>query len=344
MVKRHIEEVDEYLRSYQHTKDKVPRSCYFTGCKKKSHGFNVKGGLGYGPRGGSRISCKVHKLSEHVEQNQLCIYEGCVKKGTLFIGDNRFCAEHIDIVKDDGGFPEDYVTRSKNTNICKHVSCNLVASFDNSTHCREHSVSEKSDDKRRCNYPGCTSTSRPTFGFHGEKKTRCNDHKDSSMFSRKICNQYPNCKRSASYGESCGVPLTCVQHKLEHYVLKTMVDSFCEMPCCIGMKIQPKVKFEGKNMCVFSCNVLVGNAYLKGDMDLFTDLIKTFDMKNIDFLNSENAFKFECEKFYYKLVQDCSKICFNSQVGDGPKLRENKRPDVFYKWVIGNKNFGIHFV
>jgi len=165
MVKRHIQEVDDYLRTYPKTKDKKSRKCFVKDCKKESHGFKVRGGLGYGPRGGDRISCKAHKEKNHVEQNQLCIYEGCETKGTLFIGDNRLCTEHIEIVKNDGGFPEEYITRSKNTNVCKNPSCKLIASFDNNKHCKKHAQSEKSDDRRKCDYPGCRSESRPTFGF-----------------------------------------------------------------------------------------------------------------------------------------------------------------------------------
>lgn len=235
MVQRQIPEVDEFLATHPNMKDKVSRGCYVDGCKKRSRGFGVKGGLGYGEKGGDKISCNTHKLPHHVAQNAICRYTGCPLRGKQFLGNHKFCKQHVNELKEAGGFPEEHVTREKNTNFCREEGCTLVASFDNKTHCKAHSNNEKSDDKRRCDAEGCTSESRPTFGHPGERKTMCRDHKKEGMVSRKIC-ETAGCKMSASYGLPGGVDMYCLDHKPEGYVLnqKVCAQEGCERQPCFG--------------------------------------------------------------------------------------------------------------
>lgn len=136
MSKRKIAEVEEFLKDYEFLKDSTPRSCHVIGCNKKTHGFGIKGGLGWGPKGGDRVSCGKHKLLEHVEQNHQCIYIGCELRGKQNIGGHKFCATHLKDVKSAGNFPAEFTTRQKQA-MCKHPGgCTLQASYDNHTRCR----------------------------------------------------------------------------------------------------------------------------------------------------------------------------------------------------------------
>ena len=421
MVKRKIHEVDTFLRSYPNIKDKINRGCYYEGCRK-AYGEGRKG-LGYGPKGGDRESCKTHKRITDVEQNILCIYKGCKTKGTIFLGDHKVCSTHIEVLKEDGQFPEEYVTRSKNTNVCIVSGCGIIASYDKNKHCKTHAESSTSDDKRRCDYPGCKSKSRPTFGFHGEKKTRCKDHKEANMFSRKLCSHYPDCTLSASYGTPDGIALTCVQHKLEHYILNVLtcevrncrrqvcfgyingesthcsehkepgqidlrnkrcmhdgcdknrsfgeingerkwcsqhkeegdvnlVEILCAMPCCIGIENQVKdfypehmaknSEYFGKRICLFAKRVFIEDAIMSGDINKVYEYKKFFNIKEIVTLNAQSAFRIECEKHYFPILEDCVSITFDTHVREGDKVNTYKRPDIFYKWNVGDMNFAIH--
>lgn len=233
MVKRKIPEVDDFLRNFEFVKDRTPRSCHVKGCKKVTHGFGIKGGLGYGFRGGDRVSCKQHKLPEHVEQNQQCIYLGCELRGKQFLGDHKFCAEHLDRVRSEGGFPEDFTVREKHKK-CEYAGCKVAASYDGDKHCKIHAKSASSDDKRRCEYPGCSS-GRPTFGYDGQKKTRCKEHREKGMYSRKLC-EVAHCKVSASYGASDDVARFCNEHKGDGHTLslKTCAHDDCERQPSFG--------------------------------------------------------------------------------------------------------------
>ena len=197
--------------------------CYVQGCKKQSRGLfsETKGSLGYGFKGGDRVSCKTHKLPEHVEQNQRCIYLGCKMMGKQFLGDHKFCAGHKNEVREAGGFPVDFTAGQKQA-MCKHAGCGVQASYDNWTRCKTHATSTKSDDKRRCDFPGCTSTQRPTYGIPGQPSTRCKQHKTPDMASHKRCAE-KDCKVSASYGLPGEVAKFCNKHKAEGFVLNTKI-------------------------------------------------------------------------------------------------------------------------
>ena len=240
MTKRKIPEVDEFLKDYEFLKDRVARMCYVQGCRKQSRGLfaGMKGSLGYGLAGGDRVSCKEHKLPEHVEQNQLCIYLGCGTKGTQFLGDHKFCAQHKNEVRDAGAFPVDFTTGAKHV-MCKIVGCRVGASYDNYTRCKTHATSEKSDDNRRCDYPGCTSTQRPTFGIPGQPRARCKEHKTPDMASHKRCAEKP-CKLSASYGLPDEVAKYCNKHKKEGFILntRTCAQDGCERQPSFGATVE----------------------------------------------------------------------------------------------------------
>lgn len=236
MTKRKIPEVDEFLKDYKFLKDRVARMCYVEGCRKQSRGIfsDMKGSLGYGFKGGDRVSCKQHKLPEHVEQNQQCIYLGCKLRGKQFLGDHKFCAKHKNEVREAGGFPVEFTTGEKKVT-CKYGGCNVQASFDNRTRCKTHATSAKSDDNRKCDFPGCTSTQRPTFGFPGQKKSKCREHRTPGMASHKRCEFQP-CDKSASYGLPGEIARFCNKHKAERFVLnvKSCAYEGCESQPSFG--------------------------------------------------------------------------------------------------------------
>ena len=236
MTKRKIPEVDEFLKDYKFLKDRVARMCYVEGCRKQSRGIfsEMKGSLGYGFKGGDRVSCKQHKLPEHVEQNQQCIYLGCKLRGKQFLGDHKFCAKHKNEVREAGGFPVEFTTGEKKVT-CKYGGCNVQASFDNRTRCKTHATSAKSDDNRKCDFPGCTSTQRPTFGFPGQKKSKCREHRTPGMASHKRCEFQP-CDKSASYGLPGEIARFCNKHKAERFVLnvKSCAYEGCESQPSFG--------------------------------------------------------------------------------------------------------------
>ena len=228
MVKRNIPEVDTFIDTCDLIKVNTRSICHQTGCKKTK--------LSYGVKGGESISCKKHKNEDHVIQSSLCGHIGCEKKGKQFIGDHRFCAPHVDIIREKGDFPCDYVTKDMTRDTkhpCTEDGCPVLqASFDKKTKCAKHSISGKSDDKRRCNNPGCTSTKRPTFGFPGGKCTKCKDHAEDGMASHKQCAD-EGCTKSASYGPHGGTSIFCGDHKPCDYILNIQT---CSRDGCTSQK------------------------------------------------------------------------------------------------------------
>ena len=195
---------------------------------KSVHGENIKNThetcykcnltrLAYGEKNGEKISCKKHKKESHVNISDLriCIFKECSTKGAIGIKDNteyRFCKEHINFLKENG-LKEEYIIRTKNSGSkCSHEGCVKIATFDGKKFCKQHSSAGISDDKRKCEIPGCNL--RPTWGLKNEKPTVCKDHKTDGMFSRRIC-IVNDCKKSAMFGKQGGSAKYCKDHSLE---------------------------------------------------------------------------------------------------------------------------------
>lgn len=425
MTKRKIPEVDAFLKDYEFLKDRVARMCYVQGCKKQSRGLfsGIKGSLGYGLKGGDRVSCKQHKLPEHVEQNQQCIYLGCKLRGKQFLGNHKFCVEHKDEVREAGGFPEDFTTGQKQV-MCKHAGCEVQASYDNWTRCKTHATSAKSDDKRKCDFPGCVSTQRPTYGIPGQPRTRCKEHRTPDMTSHKRCAE-KDCKVSASYGLPDEVAKYCNKHKKEGFILNTkkcaqdgcerqpsfgataesepthcsrhkpeefvdarnkrcchqgclknrsfgtkdgerlwcydhkeedcvnLVETMCAMECCMyGGGIQAaffhpqhedaESEFFEKRICSFARRYLIEVALMDNKEEEVKILLRHFGLQKVVTLNAQTAVRVECEKEYHHLLKDCDRVVFDESVNRGPKIAGNKRPDIFYKWIVNDQGFAIH--
>lgn len=190
----------------EHMKDSHSRTCYKDRC-------NISR-LGYGFPGDDKISCKHHytEVEGMQKQENKCVYRGCNTKGVNRVGGTRyrFCASHRDeLIRQ--GLPAKSFNDITNNRKCAEEGCDVAASYDNRTRCKQHSLTGKSKERRRCDFPGCQSEKRPTFGFDGMTKTRCREHKEEGMVSRKMCEE-EHCTKSASFGLRGGVATHCKQH------------------------------------------------------------------------------------------------------------------------------------
>lgn len=101
-------------------------------------------------------------------------------------------------------------------------------------------------------------------------------------------------------------------------------------------------EFYKKRICYFARRVLIENAIMNNDMDKVELLLDHFDLNKVITLNEQSAFRFVCEKEYYKKLEDCVQIIFDQSVKNGLKALGDKRPDIFYKWCVSDKHYGIH--
>lgn len=319
------------------------KKCYYHHCYKTR--------LAYGEVGGDNVSCLEHKKPNHKNLSELglCVYKGCTTRGHVTIDGclpANFCTRHAQSLVDQG-LPEEFVNWTKNGKFCSVDGCEVVASFDNGLHCKTHSSTKVSDDDRICAHEGCT-ISRPTFGFIGEKKTKCIKHKEDGMYSRKLCG-YEGCYIGASYGPRGGVSSRCSKHKQEGDI----VESRCSMACCMYSEgIQGKFfhpdhqnkdsEFFGKKICSFARRVLIEVALWNNEKGQVQSLLQHFGLKEVVTLNAQSAFQIECEKHYHGLVKDCVQVVFDKSVIGQAKSLGNRRPDIFYKWEVQGKGFAIH--
>jgi len=189
-------------------KDVIPKWCREDRCFIDN--------LGYGIKGGDKISCKKHS-DGLVEVGHLCTFRGCVKRGHMNVPQTRykFCSGHLNELLA-RGLPAEDIKRPKKKE-CSHEGCHLSPSFDGNKFCEAHSPTGVSDDRRVFDTEGCFKK-RPIFGFPGCPRTRCAEHKENGMYSRKIC-IFPDCMISASYGPMRGVVSHCKKHKGDGHTL-----------------------------------------------------------------------------------------------------------------------------
>lgn len=392
--------VEEFFNSISdRMKDMVKRTCYKHGCKKVH--------LGYGYPGEDKISCNKH--FEEIEglsaQGGKCILRGCDTKGCNKVKGVIFklCAAHRDELIAQG-LPYEAIERAKHSHPkCKATGCDLSASCDGKTYCKKHSISGMSDDTRQCEVPGCNKK-RPTFGFDGMKKTRCREHKEDGMVSRKTCED-ENCNKSASYGLHGGVVTHCKTHsppgsyllnnrmcvheeckkqpifgntgdKIPTYCKAHAPDGFvdvknkrcekegcdklsvdstafcvshgggktCSMACCANGGPRPQYRNPDDMtwICAFAARILMETAYMDDDNRRVRMLMEHFGRKSIMVLNQQSAFRTEIENMYWPKLDTCCDIIFDHSVLEKPKSLKDYRPDIFYKWCIEGRNYGIH--
>lgn len=218
---------EDFLDSIpEHMKDVLPRWCHEDRC------FIDR--LAYGVKGGDKVGCKKHNEGLF-DLGPLCTFIECGKRGKNSIKDTRynFCKPHLDeLVR--MGMPHEAVKRQKNK-VCAHPGCELCPSYDGNTFCKAHSTTGISDDKRVCNFEGCDKA-RPTFGFPGQPRVMCAEHKEPGMYSRKLC-ATENCMISASYGPTGGIVSHCKKHMIDGHSLinnPTCMDEVCDKQPTFG--------------------------------------------------------------------------------------------------------------
>lgn len=334
-------QLKNFITDSMPTKD-GQRRCYYQNCTLVR--------LAYGVPGGGKISCEEHKESHHVRLSdlQLCVYKGCTTKGTITISGcsgHNLCWSHAKSLISQG-LPEEFVTFNKGPT-CSVEGCETGASFDKGRFCMRHSPTKVSDETRMCEHEGCT-TMRPAFGYPRDTPTRCREHKEEGMFSHKLCD-HDGCFTSVSYGPRDGVSQRCSQHKKEGDV----VESKCAMSCCMyGEGTQGKFfhpdhekqdsEFFGKKICSFARWGLIHVALMDNKTEEFEFLKRHFGVKGVVALNAQSVFRIECEKDYYDLLNDCVQVVFDESVSGEAKSLGNRRPDIFYKWIINDQGFAIH--
>ncbi|CAM9095365.1 unnamed protein product [Ectocarpus sp. 12 AP-2014] len=309
--------------------------------------------LGYGFSGEEKSYCKKHRdeVPGLIMVGPQCKYVGCKTKGHYKIGKLRVCGPHREQLIEEGlpGGDENVVYEKDYGKKCIKEGCGKSATFDNFTHCGPHSSTGKSDDKRVCEIPGCET--RPSVGYPGELQRWCGKHREGGMVSHGLCVE-PGCGKRASYGALGGRKTSCVGHKKDGHVL--LGTTTCAMACCStdagGIQARffhPEHRdetstFYNKRICCFGRRVLIEDALMHNDIDRLNSLLTHFEMSRVLTLNSQSAFRFECETKYHKLLRDCVSIVFDDTVDEGPKVLGALRPDIFYKWCIDGANYGIH--
>lgn len=157
--------------------------------------------------------------------------------------------------------------------------------------------------------------------------------------------QYPGCTICSSYdgGKFC----------LQHSNTKISDDTRqCPMACCKNGGPRPFIwhpdyldsdsEFFQKKVCSFARRVLIEDSLLNNDKTRTDDLLEHFKLNKVLTLNSQSAFRFACEKEYYRELLDCTDVKFDDGFHEGRKMIGSKRPDIFYKWIIDGLSFGIH--
>ncbi|CAM9135556.1 unnamed protein product [Sphacelaria rigidula] len=349
VAKKFLHQVSEQIKNFitettPLNMDGIP-CCFHNDCQKVS--------IGYGVVGEDFTSCSEHKKANHVNLSKkgLCVYKGCKTRGHVTIEgcSENFCTPHAESLVGQG-LPKEFVHWTKNTNFCSADGCQVTASYDNGRYCKTHSPTKVSDETRTCEFDGCSL--RPTFGTRGDKKTRCKEHKEDGMYFRKLCDHADGCELSASYGLPGEVATRCLRHREEGYVLR-VVETKCAMACCmygegvIANFFHPDHKDKGsdffeKRICSFARRILIEDALMACKNEEVKSLLEHFGLKEVVTLTSEGAFRVECEKYYYKLLEDCSQTFFDKSVVGEAKSLGNKRPDIFYKWQVQDLGFGIH--
>lgn len=245
-------------------KNSSPRECLHPGCTIKR--------LGYGFLGGDKIYCGAHKGDEDGVQNlgniNLCVYKGCITSGHNAVQGAkgyRFCAPHRDELIE-AGLPEEAVISEKHVK-CKIPDCTVSASYDSGKHCRAHSTTGISDDKRACS-----------------------------------------------------------------------------MVCCKDGGPRPQYVHpdDGSTICAFGARVLMEDALLHNDTELSRSLMHHFGRSNLFVLNEQSAFRASIEQHYWKMLDACTRVCFDEPVTGKPKTTGDLRPDMFYLWEIDGEKMAIH--
>lgn len=161
-----------------------------------------------------------------------CRRSGCPRRPSFGDpGDSKasWCASH----KKDGQI--DVTSRR-----CEHEGCDRIPSFryigtKGSRFCAKHKLPGMADyhrDARNCKMgEGCTRN--PSFGFKGEKRISCAEHKQKGMINLNIvhCHAPGGCKLTPGFAMRGNPPTFCARHKGEgmvNVVSKRCQDDECD--------------------------------------------------------------------------------------------------------------------
>jgi hypothetical protein len=322
------------------TKGTGPK-CEFEGCKVVA---------GYG----GKKRCKTHSLpgedsDEKVVGLRLCVVPSCTddkrRRYGFEGGKPTHCKEH--------GRMEGMIDLSGVKCWCKKRA-SYRKPGGKLEYCGNHKPEGYILQIRECEEDKCTA--QPSYGEPGsEEYTHCSEHAPPGYedVRNKRC-AHQGCGKNRSFGSEsgpdAGTRMRCYEHKKEGDI--NLVETMCAMACCVdggppSKFMHPEYNLVGsefyhRRICSFARRALVEDAMMNNDTCRVESLMAYFKMETILTLNAQSAFRVACEKNYYKLLNGCEEIIFDRPAKEGPKTVGDKRPDIFYKWIIGDKKFGIH--
>lgn len=278
---------------------------------------------------------------------------------------------------DSGGIP---FRPAKSYKTCASDQCMKGASYGlpgrPPTHCVSHMPPGSIVKNASCLLPGCSR--QPSFGPRGAKKyTHCSEHGRPLGYEdlkNKRC-RYPRCTKNRSFGIPGHSRMWCDVHKMEGCI--NLVETICVvrgcerqgqngtrrcvkhgggrscvMACCYRGGPYPHNKhpefydasreFHKKWVCAFAARAMVEDSLMDGDTRRANDLRAHFKMNSLLVLNAQSAFRIECEKHYCDLLKNCTKVIFDDTITAERKTLGDKRPDIFYQWLVNDKKFAIH--
>lgn len=210
--------------------------------------------------------------------------------------------------------------------------------------------------KRLCMMNGCTTSGKVLI-------RGCNGYHFCSPCTKKLitrgldeeyvkfteCTRY--CKMDGCHITSSFEDGMCKKHSVTQVSSDTRK---CVMECCANgdgpraafFHPDHKMKesdFYKSRICGFARRALIEDALMCNDMIKVQKLLDHFGLDKIVTLNAQSAFRFACEKYYHESLKGCVDIVFDDTFKVvGRKECGKRRPDIFYKWTIDGKSFGIH--
>lgn len=292
-----------------------------------------------------KTRCALHSPTGRSDDKRRCNHEGCTsnKRPTFGFGANRTrCKDH----REEG-------MASHKT--CAHDGCALSASYGEKAgvdqYCKKHRPGGFVLNARTCASETCTR--QPCYGPEGGGTyTHCALHKpDGYVDTRNKRCVEDGCTKNRSFGVKGGERLWCLEHKTDECI--NLVKTTCAMACCLHSEgcqatfFHPEYTdiasdFFRKRICYFARRALIEDAIMANDMQGVGRLLHHFKLDKVVTLNAQSAFRFACEKRYYTHLESCVQIIFDQPIKRGAKSLGDKRPDIFYKWCVDDKYFGIH--
>ena len=314
-----------------------------TRCKHESK--NEKGETERCPTGASfQGYCKEHSDGRKSSDSRKCKVNGCTdtRRPRFGFKTPTHCKKH--------GLEKGMIDLSGTK--CK--SCTRRASYrENEDSPLEYCVECKPSHyilcTKECKTNNCVK--QPTYGKEGTNEyTHCSEHGKVLGYVDNKNKKCEDCDKNATFGDE-GVRRWCLDHSRDGSI--NLVEILCVMECCsIGHSTQVKYfhprykdkesEFYGRRICSFSRRIIIEQSIHDDDNEKTEKLLEHFGMKNkkITTINAQSAFFFYCEKECRDRLRNCTRE-FDNCVHGGRKAITNKRPDVFYKWVVNGKGYGI---